>query len=129
MSTKRRPSGLTAVVAVASVVAVGGIGWRLTRGERRAAAPVAATAPAAVPAAARAPVVPPEPDPTFPTREQRVRYFTAKVEGERRALRVVDTAIRKMRAEGGDAGQIAKLESLRATYQQRLERHQAQLSL
>jgi hypothetical protein len=118
-----RRSGLT-MVAVAGVIALGALGVLAVRSSRRS--PVATTP--AQPAPTEEKVVP-DPDPTFSTKEQAATYYGAVVTGEKRALDVVEAAIKKAKAEGGDRAHVARLESLRAGYQERLQRHQAKLSL
>ena len=67
-------------------------------------------------------------DPTFATAAQALTYYGAVVEGERRALTVVEASLEQARTIGAERAHIAKLEGLRAEYQARLGRHQAKLT-
>ncbi len=63
----------------------------------------------------------------FATKEQARRYYGSVVEGERRALEVVEQALERSHATGGSAAEIGRLESLKVEYVARLHRHQAEL--
>jgi hypothetical protein len=120
-----RPRKRLAIVALtAGLLALGATALLVQRTARRAP-PESGPHPAAVATAEARP----DPDPRFPTDEQRTRYYGAVVKGEQKALDVVEAALRKARAEGGDRTQIGKLESLRASYRERLDRHRAKLGL
>jgi hypothetical protein len=66
-------------------------------------------------------------DPTFPTAEQNTRYYEAVMTGEQRSLEVVEQALTKARSIGGSPERIAKLEAMRATYQERIAHHATRL--
>jgi hypothetical protein len=77
-------------------------------------------------------LAPPPPEPTFAGREQTVQYYGTLVEGERRALRVVEDALGKAQsAPGGGGGweHTARLQAMRDDYRARIERHQAKLAV
>jgi hypothetical protein len=110
-----------AVAAAGSLALVLVVRGNLGRREvAPASAPTAAAPPADAPAQARK-----EPLPLFRTAEQKERYYDALLSGERRAAAVLEQALAKARAPGGDASQVAKLEGLRAEYLQRIKRHEA----
>jgi hypothetical protein len=93
---------------------------------QRAVLPAATVAQPAV-APNRPHLAPPPPEPTFTSPEQTVRYYGALVQGERRALAVVEDALRKARAGNAGWEHSSRLEAMRADYQQRIQRHQSQL--
>jgi hypothetical protein len=122
------------LVAVLLVLVVGGATFWLT--VRRASLPRAGSPRSVM--AARPPVdpgialhrphlAPAPPEPTFGSREQTVRYYGTLVEGERRALAVVEEALSRTHGGGAEWEHSARLQAMRTDYQQRIQRHQARL--
>jgi hypothetical protein len=68
-------------------------------------------------------------DPSFPTPSQATKYYTAMVQGERNALRVVTTSLAQLRTRGSaDPQEVQRLEKLLDDYTRRLQRHEAKLA-
>lgn len=66
------------------------------------------------------------PIPTFGRPEEARRYFDAMIEGDTRAIELLDTALTKAKSLAGtDPEQVQKLEALRADRAVRLAAHQA----
>jgi hypothetical protein len=113
----RKPLGATALV-----LATAGLVW------------VIALRPAPEPPMQRKPesakeqLPPPPPEPTFTSPEQTRKYYGTLLDGERRALAAVESALGGARSNDPDRGYVMRLESLRTEYQQRIERHQAVLA-
>jgi len=100
-------------------------------------APPGSATHGAKPAAARADVeaatkyLPPAPpEPTFSTAEQTLTYYGALLEGERKALVVIEEALRTARSVPQTSRDyLAHLEAMRTEYRQRIERHQTKLAV
>ena len=128
-----------AVAALVVVAVAGSISWLTMRVDRNAGdlASVGGRTPRSISASTVDPgiaehkphLAPAPPEPTFSSREQTVHYYDALVEGERRALAVVEGALGRSRAGGEGWEHHARLEAMRTDYQQRIQRHQARLDV
>ena len=127
----KRPTRMTVAALVASAALLAtGLGAVTILRKAPPTRPAVQVAHATTPSA---PTVGPlrnsEADPSFPTAEQATQYYGALAAGDRRSLDLLDAALKRARAEGGNSDHAARLGELRAEYQRRIERHEAKLRL
>lgn len=114
-SARRRPTVIIALGAVAAL-GLGAVGWHF----------LAKPQPAAPYQSASASPASSYPIPTFARPEEARRYFDAMIQGDKRAIETIDTALARAKLEpSADAAYVQKLETLRAERATRLAAHVA----